>query len=1130
MAVMTRQGGAAIHGPRQSRFQPRTWARLHVIAWPAALLGLLLAAATPQSVRAQEAMADSTTAEPATADKPKDRFKEVQYPVYKDGRLRCLLRANTATAESLLDTQPRVNLQKVHIEIFQEPNESQPAMAIGGSLPVSVEITSDRGVYRKQPRSTPEGVILEDLASLHENVLVKRFKPMPDPDGKPILDLLIDCDNANWNNNRQILLGTGHVELTQDETKTTLEGYDYVYLMNPAAARGAAAEGDLPVKLSPDRLSQASGIIEIKRNVIMRSQGATGPGQTRIVTTVDCQGPANYDIDEREAFFENNVTVTRGNMRLDSDRLKVYLGQEPAPVQDVREIVAWSEARNLVRIKGMISRPGEGVRANEQLIPFEARGSYARFNNRTGEVILEDKHPKRLPYITYEGHEIRDVNIRLNKENRTLYTSGGQGDARFLFAIREEGEQASGAPTPTDVTYTKELFYAGERNFALFTGDVRLKNEQLQLSADSLRIDFVPGKARESGEADPSTVRKVTAEGNVVLVHAGKIGKGQRMELHPIPPSQRVPVDSGHLKGLIPLDRLIMFGPPSPQIALPGGGYCQAQEIVITRYARPNSDVEVRIIEAKGPGSGVFNTRYGKETAEDRVLPQDKPGANAGSITISYAKRMTYDETIELVRFEGNVQATNEDQVLRSDELQVKMVQMQDLTPGAKQENNKRIKKLSAIGNARLHWGDRHCEGWRIDRWLPQTEEQRVHDKVILTGSRTQRAKVYEENGPVFNAPIIVAHANGGRISAHGGGELVVDDEESGDRARITYRGTAIYTGQQDGGGQVTFNKDVVLRRGEMTVYGDQMVATMANNPGAAQDASRVEATETSMLPKKLRQVTITGRVRIIEGGREARGFLGRVDITPAGDILTLEGSRRGARTTLAEVQDDDGFRLRAPTIQVTQASGIVKAAGPGTVFLTSIQRLQSSDQGASIPTSGQQRRYRMNYDGQLVYNSLARKIRVERNVVLSGEELNGSCDGLLIMLKGVTGLQEAAEGTTQLEVEKIMAEGHVEFRSVQPPAEGEQGGKTIWTRSDIAVYHVTRYALSLSTNKRRPQVMREEIVARNGVPVPVRVIEVADRFWVFTDGSKEVQGIGSPVIDRLPPTGPLAWPDENYW
>ncbi len=1015
-----------------------------------------------------------------------DRHKDIKLPVYEDNVLKAMLKARSADAINPMRNHPVINLRQVHILVYDKLPTSPTGLMRDEQPPLTAEITSDRGVFERRGQA---GDGQEDIARLEGNVAVKRYVPSKQPGTDASPETEVKCDNATWNHRLGVLTGTGPVRVVVLQTgegasNTTITGTDYRYIMRTEGDKTPAPSHFLDSEDNP------GGGVELYRNVMMYSRESAPDGGASLTTEVKCRGPAKYDVDHREVSFEKDVHVNRDSIEIFGDYLKASLGENPESAQSIREIIAWSTKHGEVRIKGSAGDTASG----ERPVSYTARGEYAHFDQQSKLLVLKDRRRDRVPVAQWGEHEISDKELIFHVDGGKLQAKGGRGKVRLAGGTGTLGPSPQGGKTPTTIHYRRRLFYDRGARYALFEGGVTLVNDRVKLVCDSLRVEFTEGETPE--------VARALAEGNVVLTSEGRRATSSRMELLPQPTALR---EAGNLEPIL-CEKVVLSGTPTPEIEMEGnGGFFQAPQIVLKRFAVPDSPNLQTTIDAVGPGSGVFNREANDPDGTTRVLGAEEAGAAQQSVIVRYSERMLYDETTEKVRFAGNVLANSEGQVLRSDELIITLKRIQDLTPGREQSTRKTPRMLEAVGHATLHWGKRHCEGHKIvHKWAENRDERQ--GEIVLYGLRTQHARIWEEGGPRFSALMIRARADGGWVYSHGGGDLTLNDGPRDEKAVVTYEKDAIYTAGARGG-RVVFKGNVVMRRPDMTVTGDEMEAQLegkgtlpATTPATGGPGG---ASESAVLNQQLKRVIVRGNVVILtRDQRQASGAEGIVDITPIGEVMTLKGPPRGR----AEVRDNQGMRLFAPQITVKQGAGVVIADGPGEVQIAS---LDTSTVRETV--------YTLNYDGELVYNMLARKIRFDKNVHLKQANVRGRCDHLTVLLNksaDMEGLRDTGLDRMQMQILAIEAAGDVRFMNFEPIAEGMdvaagsfRPGRTVYTRSNEAYYDVVRHNILLTGGPPAPEAILAE--RRPGAPPLGRRFQ-APKIYINTL-SRDVKMRGKP-------------------
>ena len=1028
-------------------------------------------------------------------------YTDAKFQLYKNNVFFCELRAKKARAENIGQGGAQtVKMEDgVVIDVFDTDAE------VGDDAenpPLKLRITSEKGTYF-QAKDGKTGA-MQDMVIFHgtpaKPVRVERFRKSL-PGRAPEIDAVITCDNeAKWNNTASILNGTGQVTMRKEDRTLNVAGVDMVYQLNEKS-RGK-------VDLTEAEGQDLGGILEILKNVHMEilrkdRMGAVIPdSQVKIVS----QGAARYDFDKREIVFKSAVNVTRNRMRMDSDFLKVVLADDGGEEERFKELIAWSDERGQVRINGK-GNPNQAAGQTDTIGAWSAYGQYAQYKEESGELIITDKREGMLPQVCLDRHEIRNHEIRYFVGDQRLIAIGDRGEARLDGGTGDyDGKKSGTAQTAerTVITFKDTLFFEQKKRMAVFSKDVNLRSTGLVLDAQKLLVDFMDldGVSREDAAR---RVKKITATDNVEVLYAERRAKCDKLEMVP---AQERRVDA---RGRVLVDKFILSGERQPEIETPGNGYFQAKKITVYRYERASNGQKVVYVEAVGPGSGILG---GKQSGLGRSA---LPGKGQDGTTINFKSHMVYDQMDDTVDFYGQVTADSGEQVLGTYRLIVKMLERLDVPAGA--GDRKEISRLDAIGNAQervtLHWQRHHCEAARVVREF-SCGRKNVKDMILLEGGPQMPAKVWEENGAVFYGPKILTNPQGTTITSIGAGELTMLDRKTNEKAMVQYSGRADYIVSGDRS-RAIFRNNVIMRRADMQVTSDVMQADLVKDTTVTETREAPELAGSSdvssaTLPRRLSRVIVQGNVIVRQNQRRAVGHKGQVDMAEEGDILRLEGGNG----RLAEVDNHDGFKLMAPRMMVREGIGVITAAGPGQVDISSAAAGQSGAaayEGLALSGAGG---YKLTYGEQMVYNMPDGKITFSRDVVMTQEALHAKCQRLRILLdKSV----QAAENNVK--VDSVECEGDVYFNSFPGPITGigdpfGMDGRTVRARSQHATYSARLKKIALSGSP-MPQVLLQE--KQPGQP-PQRTFQSDQRIWIDTaSGGVEMHGEerGKQTIQRWP-------------
>lgn len=1013
---------------------------------------------------------------------PSDLYTGVRFPYYKKGRLVSELKAETADALGPGTERARVNMQGVVIDVYdtsiatgdgeEEKRDKKPA----GPPPLKMTIVSRTGVYER--RKNEKG-LMEDVAVLKEDVKAYRYGYATGKDGtrKRFIETTVVCDNATWNHTRQVLHGTGPVTITQPDS--VLRGRDFIYYMRRPQDRKTPAADD--TKAPPPRKDGLGGWIEFDRDVNMvfersaaerimdggsdeakddkqpdtppASSFKGGADETKAAqdrTFITCTGLASYDLDTREVHFQKNVVVTRPQMVIKSDYLRVQMGEGEEPLT---EIIAWNRVTIEGREVDSAAKEGSG---------YIAVGDYARYTRADEKIVLTDKRDGHNPVVRVGTDVISDRLITLDATGdkmNVLAASGGSGETIFRSVLPENAPESQQVPPETRITYKGRMRYDRESERAVFTEKTHLVRGDLIVDADSLQIDMV--KATAAGPRGERGIQTVVATDNVVITQGTRVSHATRAELE------------------VARREVRLYGPPHPQVEEKNLFRFESKTIRSVQEAVAGQTEPRNYMEADGHGSGVFRTRRQDEAAGEN---------DSEEVHVRFEEKMKYDETGRhfrfvnsdetrpVVRFTGNVVSISPDYVLHSEVLDVILEDSEILNPDGTKTTRREVSAVSAHGNATLHWGYRHCAGARIVRDM----RKKV---VVVYGDEKQKkdAEVWEEGGNSFVAPLIVATADGMQVHAQGPGMLVLPDDENEKKARVQYEGTAIRVRLNEREDKVTFTKNVKMTRDDMTVNGDRLVAYLTEDPDPAKAAEwAMENPEGKTAnPRRLDRVEVEGNVTVTQPTRVAVGAWGQVLVRPAGDIITLKGDD----SRNADIRDKDGVHLISPKMVANQGRDIVTAEGPGIVFVQSHEKQSTTGPKTLV-------NYRLEFRRKMVYNPLARKLKFYQNVRLLQDNVNGQCDELELILEEAesddedegASLMPRKEGEPpDLRVKEMFAYGGATFQRFEPVTDetshldrSNMPGKTLFTKSDRAHYDIAKRTITLSGGPPRPTAIQQ--------------------------------------------------------
>ena len=1015
-------------------------------------------------------------------------YTDVRFQLYNsDNQFTGELITGEANASKLDRRDPRVDLKNgVVIELY----DTDYTVTGDKKPPLKVKITSDSGVFMQaQNKETKE---LQQIVILDGNVVVTRYAKTKVVGGEQEIDSVVNCDKAKWNHNTGILNGYGLVSMKRADNTIMLSGKGMVYEVNP--------EEQIEFSLD-DENQELRGVLEITSDVelVVNQKNSSGRIDKNNRVKVNCAGTGRYDFDNTEMYFSDDVRVVRANMLIKSDFLKVVLSKNEGR-RKFEEMVAWCTDDRVVDITGS----GDPRNLESKIGSWKASAEYARYIESTGEMLLTDEREGMLPLAQMDDVIIQDNTISFYVKEERFYATGTDGVARLKAALDDYDSDTEGQDaTETVVYFNENLLFDQIKSVAQFTGEVRLVSSGMELDTDRLLIDFV---SDAMGDSKASSVKKATALGNVKLLYQSKNATCEKLEITPNLQDRSRPDKKGRLL----LDNFVLSGTPLPEIEISNGGFFQAKKISINRYKVLSTGERTVYINATGPGSGSIGTT--------NIAPNET--VEGLSTIIRFSKKMLYDEMDDRVDLYGEVTASNNDQVLSSDRLLITLSNVAG--SNSKDGGNKEITRLTAVGNANMHWGTQHCEADKVDRQIKKNGK----GQVILVGTKTRHAKIWEESGAAFQGPWIKAADDGSWIYSSGGGELSMLDRETNEKAMVIYSGDAYYS-TKGKTSQAIFSDNVILRRGNMKVTGDKMKAELVSTQDGGDLAIAENAEEagvpTATLPKRLKRVTIEGNVIVRQGMRVAFGNKGQVDIGDKGDLMLLAGTE----DVPAEVNDNNGFSLFAPRIMIKESAGIVTASGPGEVKIVGSGAVENAGVDPMlVDASGGT--YRLFYNGKILYNQLLNKIRFEKDVRMVQDTLRGRCDLLTVYLnKAPEGLDGTKDTGEPIKVENIETYGNVRFESYPSAFEGRDPtnlpGRTVFTRSEEAHYDAKHHVILLTGKNRPAEVLFQELGNGNRM----RYLQKADRIW-YNTLTKEIKVTGSNQQSMpLSPTGPLRFPDN---
>ncbi|MDR1611552.1 MAG: hypothetical protein LBT97_02085 [Planctomycetota bacterium] len=1035
-------------------------------------------------------------------------YEKIRYPSFDgelgsgNGRLISLLEADQAEAYELSAGTPRVNLRNIVITLYDDSEEARKTVGDDDELPVEMTIRSDRGFFTRRPSEDPGAESMEDVVTLEGDVQVKRyFTPSnngPGAGARPgrmpeNVQTEIYCEYAQWNNKYGKLNGDGDVRLVQEDNR--IYGTGFLYLADEEAFASGERRKDPRAW---------GGIIFIEHNARMEIDRVLADGSLD-QTVITCRDTASYKLVEKEVQFEREVRVARSGMTIDCDILKVFMRHEddsgPEGGGDDR---LPGTVKSIVATIG--SRPGAvvitGYDVNEQGVNgdilYVARGGRADYGYDENRITLTDLRNDRIPEVEFGMDRISDRMLDFTFSEgggkgssalsggigaitlNSLQTRGGQGR---VFLRPREGATGEAA-LPVEIVYKGEMRFSGGDNLIRFTDSVFLKrgfadSTSLRREGLTIRSESLDVRLR-AGDADHARIERVVAEDNVLINASGRQASAQRAEY-----------DMDDVKGE---DTLRLYGPPSntpphPWVSDDEGNRIAAPTIVMRRLSGNRARPRHLLRAYDGTVTCDFVTKAASVAERNKVF------------SVKCEKVMEYNESDGIAWFDGQVQATSDapedNYVLTSDKLIIYLTEKPD--PDDPEKAIVRPRRVDANGNAVLRQDTRICEAGQIIRDFPT--EQLDEGDIYLEGFagdalNPPKPAVYRDQEgerilSLFEAPRIKASATGNLVQANGPGRLSTPDETPGARAEIEFAGAARYESFQGGlVSEAKFRRGVMMRQPSrnLVIAADEVDATFfqeSPDRGIDPGESTVAAIERI---GKLRKTEARTGVRVEHGlprrgRRVATGDKGVVEFTETGNVITLTVDRRLGDQRWVMARDHDGMTLWSTQIEVREAQGVTRAAGPGEIQIPGDPK---SDGLNKIPT-----RIAYGERGMLVYNEIALNIRAVDNVRIlqpsaatgswQHPTLDGRCDQLDITLAEPPAAGDVESSDDALsKVLRMDAVGGVLLRVFAEPAPGQpesdwfnRPGTTFFTRGDQAVYDVPAGRITMSALPgRQPQLL----------------------------------------------------------
>lgn len=988
-----------------------------------------------------------------------DEFSNLRIPVRENGRLKFELLANKATTKD----QGESKMEGVTIFVYDEAMKKDEEIAlekkedlkINEQPPLRFKVTSDYGSY------SPE----TGIATLEQNVVVLRYIDLlPEGSDVPLRvpEAKLMCNKADWSNKTQTLTSNGKVTVIRD--KDLLEGMNLTYYLLDKDDKNSARiilEKNVKMLISPS-------------NGENKKEAAPQPAEPKMIK-VTCKGKAIYKLNPDTVFFSENVLVVRGEDEMESDNLMVKLRSKS--VQNQSQV-------NKLYAKGNVSIIGGATETQHgKDSGYKAFGEEAVYDDFTGLIVLTGSTHK-MPEVRYGEDLISDETINIDKKTGKLVAIGK--DREFGLAhlkarlnaptLQGKSSSTGDAAEETLVTYKKRLEYDRTKGTAEFIGGVTLKRSDFVLNSESLLVQAPEGA--DLGKKGPDNslgVRKVTARGNVKITTEDK-----RTAL-----AQTAVFDTLG-------QTMTLSGPPDPVVIEPGKSNVRSARITSIRITDPtNKNKEYNIVRAEGPGEAVFYESNKKQRTSKNELED--------ATRIRYAEKMVYDEANRKAVFTEDVILTRGELVLHAGQLDVLMDNKKQVNDASKLEKEVglKIERLIARNKVRMHAEGKHSSS---DRLIYDIKDK----SVTLLGDGVTRARVWEKRGSSLSAERIVDYQDKHRIECDGPGELTLAEmDERGvisRSARIGFKGRLIYSTVPGKPARAQFYRGVQLRWQDMSVYGDALLTELSRADDVGQKIRQQKALDETgdqeLLKTNINSALMTGNVKVNSIGRVASGD--KAIMLRDNSSVTLSAAEN------AELRDLKGVLLKAPKFVLYHRDNVVRADGPGTLYIAASAAERAGRQHMGKISGGDAEEtelapgmhpldYILKYQGQMVYNLLKRRMVFNQNVEIIQQTLYGRCDQLEALLAIDQTRKYKNPENQGLTLVSTECKGNVFFRRFEPPRRNEsleavldQGsstnrpGTTVLVKCESALYDIVRNKITFTDLENGVKIL-EQVVSRRG-------------------------------------------------
>jgi lipopolysaccharide export system protein LptA len=926
----------------------------------------------------------------------------LRIPSYRNGSLRVELVAAQAEGEVGAAAQ----LGAVIIRVF-EPAEPGDEKRVGPPH-LAYRITAKEGEYRFRT----------GRAELRGDVKVVQFATGGAVKPGTVLSTL-RCERAIWKSAEGQLLSESdlHIQRTNGEV---LRGTGFVYtLASPDDTRAVRMEVLRDVYMSVRNLSVSTG---------GTSEGEADSGQA---TEIRCKGSARFDPEEGAVYFSENVDVVRRGDRMQSDRLRLVLGEAE---ETGATVVKQLHAKKNVRVTGT-QRQAEGSGPATQ---FTARAEHVVYDAGENVILLKGTEDQ-LPSVHYGEYWIQDETIMLYRNSGVL-TSVGQdreyGEAELHSALGSpgDGKDGSGKAAVTRIRYRERLHYDLGAGVARFAGGVTLKHPQLDLQSAALKVF-----TREGGSGDGAIrhVQRVVADDEVVI----RTSDGR----HATAAQAVFDTTAG---------TLTLTGPPDPVIRQTRQFRVSAPRI--TSFGPGGEeDATIGSLNTDGPGEMVFFV--GSEAREQQAASRTMAWRPDEATRIRYSQSMSYQRSAHEARFDGDVVMSRGELVLESDRVRILLQELGSGRASRVTEHEAddgsellsraglRIQRLVSRGSVQTHASGRHCAS---DRMVYDVDARTL----TLYGNPDAgiSARLWEEGGSSLSAQRIVEHQARHEVQADGPGRLTLTERVGLRRlprsARIRFEGRFFYTAVPNKPATARFRRAVQMRWQDMTVTGDELDTALGESldVGEALRAHQAlgEHEEPGLLRRNLQSAVMHGNV-VLSSGQSRRAYADRAEMAAQHAIVELSSEKN------AELHDAQGLRLVAPRFVFIRNKALLRANGPGKLFLAAPAKQRSKEGGSTASSEGtvfddralpgtHPLDYRLHFGEQMVYSFTDRRIRFDGDVVLQHETVYGRCGQMEALLAADPGLHAEDPEAQPLTLRSAVCRESVFFRRLEPPKEGE--------------------------------------------------------------------------------------------